>query len=151
MHLLDQASDCPLLAPVSFPQCCLAPYDVLPWWPQALALPNPFLTSLNLSFCGIDDSIAVTLAAALETNTALIDLDVSHNRLGAAAASAVADALVKNSSLLSLRIGFNPLGYEGTMAIIWALAKNQGLAELYIENTVKGGRMCDSQVSCKWH
>jgi hypothetical protein len=85
---------------------------------SALASPYCRLTRLDVSFCCLTDDFGVALAAALSTNSSLLFLDASHNRLTGVFAGTVAQSLGSNSTIKELRIGFQPLGVQGVRAIL---------------------------------
>lgn len=105
---------------------------------EAVAMPPQRLTSLDLSFCGADDTADPGLSGALRTaiasNGSLRRVDLSHNALGEASAVALAEALLTNETLQTLLLGFNPMGVEGTTAILLAALVHPLLRELGLEN-----------------
>nr|KAG5706248.1 hypothetical protein BaRGS_019575 [Batillaria attramentaria] len=71
------------------------------------------------------------LGKALTTNTCLVELDVSANRVNGAACRRLLAGLKTNTSLRCLRIGTNPITTEGALSIILMLADDvTGLTEL---------------------
>lgn len=68
------------------------------------------LTSLDVSFNGLDDACGVALARALAANSSLSEVDASHNRLESRAGLAIAEVLAENTTLRSLRLGYNKVG-----------------------------------------
>ena len=78
---------------------------------------NASLRSLDLSWCGVEESGAVAIGVALRSNTALQTLTLAHNRIGPYGAVAAADGLSRNASLKSVDFSFNPLGQVGVGAL----------------------------------
>ena len=85
---------------------------------SSLSSPYCRLSRLDIAFSCVTDAVGVPVAAALASNTSLIYLDVSHNRLTGLFAQTAAAALLTNSTLRELRAGFQPLGIEGCRALL---------------------------------
>ena len=96
------------------------------------------LGALDLSFCGLDDSVGVRLGQMFASPRAgaLHTLDASHNALGPTAGAVIAAGLQMAQNIRTLRLGFNPLGLEATMAIVDALKVSATLEAVGLENTV---------------
>ena len=107
---------------------------------------NQKLHVLGLERCGVGDAGATAIAIALGASdpsaeslydplepaatSAMEELRLEGNRIGAAGAVALADALRVNHRLTSLSLALNPLGPEGARAIASALKHNRGLTML---------------------
>ncbi len=104
----------------------------------SLAMPPQRLTSLDLSFVGMDDTSDPALPAALReaiaSSGSLRRLDVSHNELGPRSARAIAEALTINETVRALLVGFNPFGVTGGGDVILAALVHPRLRELGLEN-----------------
>ena len=68
---------------------------------------NTTLTNLDLQGNNIGPAGAVSLATALKTNTTLTNLDLSYNNIGSAGAESLATALKTNTTLTNLDVGGN--------------------------------------------
>ena len=65
---------------------------------------NNSITVLNLSMNGFGASGAVSLAAALLSNTCLQELDISNNRIDAEGFKAIGKLLAQNTSITLLEV-----------------------------------------------
>ena len=79
---------------------------------------------------GMGDAAAPVLAAVLETNTTLTNLDLSGNYLGPAGAESLATALKTNTTLTNLDLSGNNLGPAGAESLATALKTNTILTNL---------------------
>jgi hypothetical protein len=86
--------------------------------------------SLDLSKQALTKEDIIQLVKALSTNTSLISLDVSDNRIGAEGAK----ALSTNTSLTSLDVSYNRIGAEGAKA----LSTNTSLISLKVRGNQIG-------------
>ena len=91
---------------------------------------NTTLTNLNLSGNNLCPAGAESIAAALKTNTTLTNLGLDDNNLGPAGAASLATALKTNTSLKSLDLSDNNLGPAGAESLATALKTNTSLTSL---------------------
>ena len=98
------------------------------------------LTVLILRDCHISSEGAVKLVAALCKNTALNDLDLSHNSIGehVEGATAVAKMLVENKTLTKLYLWDCHINSEGAVELAAALCKNSTLKYLNLDRNPIG-------------
>ena len=94
------------------------------------------LVALDLSYCGLSDSVAQHLGDLFASSKTLTSLDISHNRLYAKSASLISEGLKRNRVIQILHIGFNKLEEAGTLEVIQATKSAVKLKHLGIENTV---------------
>ena len=105
------------------------------------------LAALDLSYCGLSDSIGLLLGNLLENSLTLTSLDVSHNRLCHNSAKAIASGLEVNKNITTFHVGFNKLTESGTLAIIDAIKNHKNINHLGVENTaVTGSNDGDDQI-----
>jgi hypothetical protein len=96
---------------------------------------NQQIEVLRACCTGLDDEGASALACMLESNTALEELWIPHNKITSKGATALARALKTNTSLLILILDGNPIGDEGALAIARALGEdNSALQTLHMLN-----------------
>ena len=100
---------------------------------------NHTLTQLNLGCSDIGDEGGKALAEALAKNQTLTSLSVSSNKICDAGAKALALALEKNQTLISVDLSFNRIGDAGAKALALALEKNQTLTSV----DLRGNRIGD--------
>ena len=81
---------------------------------------------------GIDDASAAVLAAVLEANTTLTNLNLFNNNLGPAGAESLATALKTNTTLTNLNLSLNNIGPAGAESLATALKTNKTLTDLYL-------------------
>ena len=93
---------------------------------------NSTLTNLNLCYNNIGPTGAVSLATALEENTTLTNLELSFNHPGPAGAESLAKALKTNTTLTNLVLSFNNLGPADAESLATALKTNTTLANLNV-------------------
>ena len=78
----------------------------------------------------IDDAAAAALAAVLEANTTLTNLDLQGNNIGPAGAESLATALKTNRTLTNLNLRGNDVDPAGAEALATALKTNTTLTKL---------------------
>ena len=78
----------------------------------------------------IDDAAAAALAAVLEANTTLTNLDLQGNNIGPAGAESLATALKTNRTLTNLDLFGNNIGPTGAESLATALKTNTTLKQL---------------------
>ena len=102
---------------------------------------NTTLTNLELSDNNLGPAGAESLATALKTNTALTNLELSGNNLGPAGAESLATALKTNTALTNLNLFCNNLGPAGAESLATALKTNTTLTNLNmsVNNLGPGG------------
>jgi len=89
------------------------------------------ITQLDLSWYGVGEKVAMeVLAGALGGMTAIRQLDLGHNSLGAEGVRALAGALGGMTAITTLDLGGNSLGAEGVRALAGALGGMTALREL---------------------
>nr|KAJ3420832.1 T-complex-associated testis-expressed protein 1 [Polyrhizophydium stewartii] len=104
-------------------------------------LSNTSLVSLDLSHNKIGDSGARGLAKVLAApTTALRHLRLSNNKIGQAGAQNIGKALGVNKSLVSLDLRLNHLGDGGGHAMCAALARNKHLQEIDLSGNGLGAK-----------
>jgi Ran GTPase-activating protein (RanGAP) involved in mRNA processing and transport len=79
------------------------------------------LTTLRLGWSKLGAEGVRTLAAAMETNGTVTDLDLCHNDIGAAGAEVFAAVMKKNATLRSLDLGDNNIGINGAQMLAMGL------------------------------
>ena len=94
---------------------------------------NKVLRTMLLDVNLIGDSGAMSIAQALEHNTALVKLDLWDNKIGDKGAVSLARALEKNTVLTTLDLGINKITDTGATAIAAALQVNTVVTELKLE------------------
>jgi Ran GTPase-activating protein (RanGAP) involved in mRNA processing and transport len=90
------------------------------------------LLDLNLSANRIGDPGALALAAAIKVNCFLHTLVLSDNKICDPGAVAIAEALLVNSTIKSLNLAQNNISDEGGAAFSELLGKNSTIQELYL-------------------
>ena len=102
---------------------------------------NTTLTNLDLQGNNIGPAGAESLATALKTNTTLTNLDFSGNNLGPAGAESLATALKTNTALTNLNLSRNFLYLDGAESLATALKTNTTLTNLNmsVNNLGPGG------------
>ena len=78
----------------------------------------------------IDDAAAAVLAAVLETNTTLTNLDLQGNNIGPTGAESLSTALKTNTTLTHLDLSSNNIGPGGAVSLATALKTNTTLTNL---------------------
>jgi len=79
------------------------------------------ILSLEWNVIGSNDAGVGLLAACLEVNSTLKELDIRNNRIGPEGASAVARAMKSNTGLCSIDIRWNEIGTKGGNAFLQSL------------------------------
>ena len=95
---------------------------------------NTTLTNLDLQGNNIGPAGAESLATALKTNTTLTNLFLSHNNIGPAGAESVATVLKTNTTLTNLDLSHNNLGPAGAESFATALKANTTLTNLFLSD-----------------
>ena len=103
---------------------------------------NRTLKVLNIRNCKLDTAVATRIAAGLERNTLLAELDIGLDRAVKFKHSPISipkegcmhvfKALCNNTSLKTLDVSGNKLGMEGSVALAEMLSCNKSLTELSI-------------------
>ena len=93
---------------------------------------NTTMTNLDLSLNNVGPAGAESLATALKTNTTLTNLDLSHNKVGPAGAESLATELKTNKTLTNLDLSQNNLGPAGAESLATALKTNTTLTNLVL-------------------
>ena len=99
---------------------------------------NTTLTNLNLFNNNLGPAGAESLATALETNKTLTNLYLAGNNLGPAGAESFATVLKKNITLTHLNLSSNNLGPAGAESPARALERNKTLTNLYLADNSIG-------------
>ena len=81
-----------------------------------------------------DDAAAAVLAAVLEANTTLTNLDLADNSIGPAGAESLATALKTNTTLTNLYLSANNIGPAGAESLAKALKTTTTLTNLYLSS-----------------
>ena len=105
---------------------------------------NTTLTNLNLAHNNIGFAGAESLATALKTNTTLTNLDLSWNNLGPAGAELLAISLKTNTTLTNLNLSRNKLGPAGAESLVKALKTNTTLTNLDLSSNKLGPASAES-------
>jgi hypothetical protein len=97
------------------------------WLAESLRQPN-ILQHLTIRSSAVDDDKCLLLAHALQENTCLTYLDLSHNYLGNKSARALAKVLARpGCAMETLILHNNAIGQEGAQSLGKALARNTRL------------------------
>ena len=99
---------------------------------------NTTLTNLDLADNSIGPAGAESLATALKTNTTLTNLDLQGNNIGPAGAESLATALKTNTTLTNLDLSSNNIGPDGAESLAKALKTNTALTNLYLSGNNVG-------------
>lgn len=91
---------------------------------------NTLLTTLKLSHCRLGDDGAILLSSIFPQNTTLSHLNISANEIGPKGAKSLALGFDKSSSLGHLNLSHNPIQYEGFADIFTTLANKDLIREL---------------------
>ncbi|GLD91541.1 hypothetical protein PINS_up000074 [Pythium insidiosum] len=86
--------------------------------------------SLEWNNVGLLDAGVEALAAALEVDSRLVELDLRNNNIGPDGAKALAAALCRNRTLRRLDLRWNEIGNPGVLAFVEALQSNRSLVAL---------------------
>ncbi|CAH3184204.1 unnamed protein product, partial [Porites lobata] len=95
---------------------------------------NTTLTNLNLSLNNIGSAGAESLATALKTNTNLTKLNLRSNNIGPAGGESLATGLKTNTTLKNLNLSFNSIGPAGAESLAAALRANTTLTNLNLSD-----------------
>ena len=93
---------------------------------------NTTLQRLNISYNRLSDDSAIAFSECLKTNTTLIELDMSGNNITdkGASAIAIAKAIQVNTTLQRLHISHKRLSYDSAIAFSECLKTNTTMIEL---------------------
>ena len=97
---------------------------------------NFSILSLELSFNGINDIGAASLASALEINSTLTALDICDNPLGDEGRMRLMNALIWNQTLISVELGgrqYSKYQHGWRPYEEWIFEKNQSLYTLLLQ------------------
>ena len=94
---------------------------------------NTNVTTLDLSHNNIDDEGAQALAGALQGNTSVTTLHLRSNNIGSDGAQALARALQGNTTLTTLDLSWNNIAPGGAAALAGALRGNTTLTTLRLQ------------------
>ena len=94
---------------------------------------NTTLTNLDLQGNNIGPTGAESLSTALKTNTTLTHLDLSSNNIGPGGAVSLATALKTNTTLTHLDLQGNNIGPGGAVSLAAALKTNTTLTKLDLQ------------------
>ncbi|KAJ3238806.1 hypothetical protein HDU81_007195 [Chytriomyces hyalinus] len=96
---------------------------------------NSFLKELNLCNAKVATTTASELAQALQTNSTLEVLNLESNAIGPLGMKHLAEALAVNSALLEVRLSYQkaPAGIDAEQTFANALAKNETLTKLGLQ------------------
>ena len=111
-----------------------------------LSEPNASSMCTNLNFCSsalLDEDIAI-LCKELSTNTRILSLNISTNRIKSPGAKSVAKLLEKNTPLLELLIGSNEIGDGGSRELASGLIVNTTLSTLKLQSSGIGDQGCEA-------
>ena len=95
---------------------------------------NTTLTNLNLSLNNIGSAGDESLATALKTNTNLTKLNLRSNNIGPAGGESLATELKTNTTLKNLNLSFNSIGPAGAESLTAALRANTTLTNLNLSD-----------------
>ena len=91
---------------------------------------NTALQKLNISHNEISDDGAIAFSECLKTNTTLIELDMSWNNITCKGASVIVEAIQVNTALQKLNISKTEISDDGVIAFSECLKTNTTLIEL---------------------
>ncbi|KAJ3249200.1 hypothetical protein HDU78_005340 [Chytriomyces hyalinus] len=96
---------------------------------------NSYLKELNLCNAKVATTTASELAQALQTNSTLEVLNLESNAVGPLGMKHLAEALAVNSALLEVRLSYQkaPAGIDAEQTFANALAKNETLTKLGLQ------------------
>ncbi len=98
-------------------------------------LKSSFLTSLDISFCNLGDSLGSVLSGLLKTDEhTLSRIDASSNTMHSVSATKIAASLASNTWLSELVLDGNYFGLEGVLEILDGLGQNRSLTELSLKD-----------------
>ena len=112
------------------------------FWKEWLSL-NGTLQTLILANSGIDEDLAVYIAAGLKVNIGLTHLNLSKNDLQEAGCRVIAEAVESNTTLRVLNLGWNQLDDSVGSDIADMIRNNTSLAVLYLCNNPLGEKALD--------
>lgn len=78
----------------------------------------------------IDDDLSKFIIGGISHNISLIELNLSHNKLGPESARRLAKFLMRNEILIYLDISNNQIDYDGSRYLAQALKINTTLTHL---------------------
>ena len=103
---------------------------------------NQNLKVLNLPNCHIQGPYAKSLFAALQTNNALLSVDISYNPFSDVGATGVADFLETNKSLTNLDLSQCVISPKGAEALGKAIKLNTTLKIFFLGDNILGDDGC---------
>lgn len=95
-----------------------------------MSVSNSLSCVKSISIAGGYKSVTIPFLNYLQTNTSLLELDISNNAMGDSAASAIADMLRVNDTLLRLRCDGNNISPSGWKMILASFMHNRTLVEM---------------------
>ena len=105
------------------------------------------ISAISLPCNLIDDELVKMLTRGFLLNKTLIDLDLSHNRIGDHGARRIAKYLFHTEVLISLNLSDNHIQYEGSRCIGQALRNNRSLQILNLKHNrlddKSGAKLCN--------
>jgi len=99
----------------------------------AALMSNTSLVHIDLSSNKIGPEGGRAIARVLKANTRVTYIDLSYNLIDIEACAAIADALHYNTHLKNLYLSGNPTGVEGGKAIAQVLSMNYSLLDVLID------------------
>ncbi len=107
---------------------------------------NTNLRNLSLNNCKLlDDTDAVHIAQALQTNTTLLELHIANMRLKDAGVSAISDAIMHNTTLTKLSVADVSMTDTGVVALVTIPLVSSTIRSLSL---VKDGFGCSDTSYC---
>ena len=96
------------------------------------------LTNLDLSFNGINDADATSLAEAIKVNKTLTNLSLSHNRISEDGVTSIVEAIKVNKTLTNLSLSGSVILEGGATSIAKAIKVNKTLTNLDLSGNLMG-------------
>jgi hypothetical protein len=99
------------------------------------AFHNSSFINMDLSYAGLGNAAAKSIATYLGQTQTLIELNLEGNDIGPIGGEHIGQALKKNISLQILNISINPIGDNGVGKIADALLENRSIQVLNLQST----------------
>ena len=96
------------------------------------------LTNLDLSFNGINDADATSLAEAIKVNKTLTNLSLSYNRISEDGVTSIVEAIKVNKTLTNLSLSGSVILEGGATSIAKAIKVNKTLTNLDLSGNLMG-------------
>eukprot|EP00978_Attheya_sp_CCMP212_P023377 scaffold71520_cov50-Attheya_sp.AAC.6 len=100
---------------------------------------NTTVVTLDLTYSGVNDELAISLATTLHTNSTIQELYLGQNSIRCPGATALALYLSQNSTLKRLVLPNNKIGDMGAVAMATAVRTNSSLERIDLGYNNIGG------------